>query len=472
MKRALPLLVLLLALGGAGPAAADDWSDAKNAFKKALRSDDWKTRSTAFGELAYYDGEKAVEEILKALAREKNEAVVLAGVKALAAFVTDEAKAELEKELKTAKGDERLYILLVLEQQPGNHGSSLLMEFLASDRDLPLKCQAALVLARRQVKAALPYLYDMCFHKDWHVRSAGARALELMAGKPPQKPTDPKQKPKPWVPDWYPTERVVGVLIDAFEQAEGAERRAILSALERVTKHQLGWDIPAWRALQKGTPIEEIERKPKHPPYFFGIPVWGQRVAIVTTINHRISEPHNYTDRRRLQELCEVPGGRSVAWPMIKTNRHFMMKHTIRTVLDMDGDTKFNIYLAGQKVDTLFPKLVAANRSTQATVTEELEEIKSDPGNDAYTALMEALDLGGSRDSAAWSKGPDEVLYVSCAIPWLAEVTDQQVVGASVGLKARRRMVPIVAVGVGEHPYELMELLATLSGGRYLSLER
>ncbi|MDJ0972830.1 MAG: HEAT repeat domain-containing protein [Planctomycetota bacterium] len=472
MRRALPLLVLLLVFAGGLPAAAEDWNDAKSAFKKALRSEDWKTRATAFGELAYYDGTKAVQEILKVLAKEKNEAVALAAVKALAAFVTDEAKAELEKQLKTSKGQKRLYIMLVLEQQPGNHGSSIMMEFLAGEKDLALKCQAALVLANRQVKAALPYFYNMCFHKDWHVRSAGARALEIMAGKKPEKPTDPKEKPKPWVPEWYPKDKVVGVLIDAFEQADGAERRAMLSALERVTKQQFGWDVPAWRALQKGTPVEKIKRKPKHPPYFFGVPVWGKRVAIVTTINHRISEPHNYTDKKRLQELCEVPGARSVAWPKIKTNRHFMMKHMIRTVLDMESGTKFNVYLAGQKVESLFPKLVSANRSTKNTVSEELEEVKSDAGNDAYTSLMEALDLGGSKDSAAWSKGPDEILYVSCAIPWLAEVTDQQVIGASVGLKARRRMVPIVAVGVGEHPYELMELMAELTGGLYRSLER
>ena len=33
-------------------------------------------------------------------------------------------------------------------------------------------------------------------------------------------------------------------------------------------------------------------------------------------------------------------------------------------------------------------------------------------------------------------------------------------------------MFPIVAVGVGEHPYELMELMAELTGGLYRSLER
>lgn len=473
-RRAIPLILAAMAivLSSGSTAVADDWSDAKKAFKRAQRSDDWKTRAAGYGELAFFDGTKAVEEILKQLGKEKNEAVGLAAVKAMQAFVTDGAKEQLQKELVKQKDGRKLLVMLTLEAMEGNHGNSYLMELLQSDKDLQLKCQAALVLGRRQVKAAAGFFMDMLFHKDWHVRAAGARALDLLAGKVPDKPQDPKAKPKPFPPEWYPTKNAMTALVDALDVAEGSERRAIIAALERVGKAKLGWDPPAWRQLIGGTAVDKITKNPKHPPYFFGVPVWGKRIAIVMTLNHRLSEPHNYPDRTRLQELCEVPGARSVAWPRMKSNGHFISKHLQRTVKDLPADTKFNLFLMGQKVDSLFPRLTGANSSNKNKVITWLEEFKTDAGNDMYSGLNAALDVSGKKDTAAWGKGPDEVLVVTCAVPWLAEITDQQVIGSAVGLKARRRMVPIVAVGVHEHPYALMELLGELTGGVYLSLER
>lgn len=462
-------LTLLLTSGTS--ALADDWSDAKSEFKKAQRSDDWTVRAAGYGELAFFDGKLAVQEVIKQMAKEKNEAVVIAAVKTMQAFVTQGAMDELQAQLLKAKGERKLLLMMVIEQQQGNHGGSHLMELVAADKDLAAKCQAAMALARRQVKAAIPHFYDMLFHKDWHVRFAGAKALEVIAGPIPDKPQG-NVKPKPWVPEWFPTKAALETLVEALEVAVGSERRAIISALERIGNAKLGWDTPAWRQLIAGTPVAEITKNPQHPPYFFGVPVWGKRVAIVMTINHRMSEPHNYPARERLQKLCEVPGARSVAWPRMKSNGHFISKHLQRTVQDLPKDVKFNLWLAGTKIDSVFPRLVGANTSNKTKVQEFLEEFKTDAGNDLYTALNDALDSGGKKDGAAWSKGPDEVLMVTCAVPWLAEITDQQVIGSAVGLKARRRVVPLVVVGVHEHPYELMELLARLSSGVYLSLER
>jgi hypothetical protein len=45
-------------------------------------------------------------------------------------------------------------------------------------------------------------------------------------------------------------------------------------------------------------------------------------------------------------------------------------------------------------------------------------------------------------------------------------------VGATIGLKARFRMVPIHTVGVGSHPQDYLRSLSDLSGGTYLDLQR
>jgi hypothetical protein len=61
---------------------------------------------------------------------------------------------------------------------------------------------------------------------------------------------------------------------------------------------------------------------------------------------------------------------------------------------------------------------------------------------------------------------------MSCSIPWLAEVTDQDIVGATVALRAQRRMVPVHTIGVGPHPFVLMKIISPRSGGTYLDLSR
>jgi hypothetical protein len=45
-------------------------------------------------------------------------------------------------------------------------------------------------------------------------------------------------------------------------------------------------------------------------------------------------------------------------------------------------------------------------------------------------------------------------------------------VAAAVGLRARLRCVRIVAVGVGQHPQEMLRTMTELSGGRYVSLHQ
>jgi hypothetical protein len=83
-----------------------------------------------------------------------------------------------------------------------------------------------------------------------------------------------------------------------------------------------------------------------------------------------------------------------------------------------------------------------------------------------------ALDVSGRKDAVAWQKGPDTVVCVYSSVPWLADETNPEVIGASIGLKAAARMVRVEAVGVYEHDYDMLKSFAGLSGGHYVCLER
>ena len=87
-----------------------------------------------------------------------------------------------------------------------------------------------------------------------------------------------------------------------------------------------------------------------------------------------------------------------------------------------------------------------------------------------YDAMIEALDLGGSKDGAAWTKGPDEIVFTACNAPNEGEIKDPDVVAAAIALKARIRMVPIHTVGVETHSYTMMETIARETGGVYRKL--
>jgi len=129
-----------------------------------------------------------------------------------------------------------------------------------------------------------------------------------------------------------------------------------------------------------------------------------------------------------------------------------------------------------QKVEPLFEKLAPCNSGTKRQARTWIKELSVQDGPNHFVGLTQALDVSGAKDRIAWSLGPDEIILMTCAIPWAPSdpnaMVGQTQVGAAIGLKARLRMVPIHSVGVGPHPYEMMRILATQTGGRYVDLSR
>ncbi len=464
------LCALSVTTGPLVPAAADDWSDARKAFRSATKAEDWKERSEAYDAMAYYDTPDAVEEILRAMVKEENPAVVINGIKTLAGFTSDEARKKLLDELTGGKGTRRNYVLFALVDQEGTDNATTLID-IVEGKDIMLACQAALALGKKQVFGAMPLFIDMLKHKEWQVRAAAARSLELLAGPVPKKPANPKDKMPPWVPEKYDYKQALWPLVDALEASDGSDRRQMISALERLTKQNFGYDLAAWAAYVDGKDPATIKRDPVHPPYFFGVPVFGKRVVILMSTNVRMDNAHPY-ERERLQALCAVPGGRPVPWYKLRTVQQLMSAFVTRTINDLPKGTKFDFVTVGTHVKPTFGRLKSANSGTKKTAITVIEKLAIEAGNDTYEGYMQVLDISGNKDGVAWDKGPDEIFYVTTAIPWLAEFTDPDVIAAAVGMKARLRMVPIHNVGVGEHPGPMMKAISGHSGGVYVDWER
>lgn len=471
--------VLLPILVGTRPAGADDWSDAKKAFRKAQRADDIQSRRDAFIDLLNFDGTEqtvdAVEEIFKALAKEESPAVILAGIEALSTFVTDEATAAIAGVLEKGRGSRRLHALLALADKPTGGGEDILLEILQGKEE-PLVAQAALALGRKQVEKALPYLYALLEHDTWQIRAAAARGVERMAGGPVKDPKTGEESLPP-LPAWLDSGKAIQVLAQSLETAEGRARGDVISALERISQQDFGYDIEAWKRLAAGEEASTIHARPARVPHIFGIPIYGRKVVILIDISTCTDDTHPFRDLRRLKEVLRVPGGRPAALPTIRTTKDFYGAHAKRLIKDLPTrGYRFDVIAVFQTTEPVFDRLTPVNSGTKRKAIRFIDELSVQNGPNHYLALNEALDISGTKDSVAWSLGPDEIVLMTCAIPWAPKdpnaMVGQSEVGAAIGLKARMRMVPIHTVGVGPHPFGMMQVISSQSGGTYVDLSK
>ena len=150
---------------------------------------------------------------------------------------------------------------------------------------------------------------------------------------------------------------------------------------------------------------------------------------------------------------------------------HFIRAHLRRLIGDLDGKgQKFELISFHATVHPVFGKLTGINNGTKDQLREAIEAAKPEAGMNHYDALTQALDISGSKPSVAWKSGPDEILFTACNAPNQGEIKESEVVAAAIGLKARLRLVPIHAIGVESHAYEMMAQIARESGGVYLNL--
>lgn len=468
------LICLLLLLVPAWPVAgAEEWRDARKDFRRAQRSEAWKERRDAYIRMLDFDGEKAVGEILKAMAKESNYAVLLTAIETLSLFMSDEAVTALVKGLESSKGFQRNCLVVAMGGRQDASGNDVLMD-IAQGTDERAAAQALLALGTKRVNEALPAFLAGLKRDEWQLRAAAARAIRALAGPVPD-PPQPGQKEKPWIAADFPTAEVLLPLAESLEISEGRERGDIVAALERITKQSFGNDPKAWRKLAGGTPADTIRAVPDHPPYLCGVPVYGRKVVVILDISTCTDDVHPFQDIARLKEVCEVPGARSVPWMKLRTTKQFMGAHVRRMINDLPGKgTKFDVIAVYQQAEPLFGKLTSANAGTKRQASEFIEELAVQGGPNHYEGLNAALDISGAKESVAWSLGPDEIILLTCAIPWAPRdpnaIVGQEEVGRIISLKGRMRMVPITTVGVGPHPWGMMQQISNMTGGTYVGL--
>lgn len=474
------LVLLALCLGTlatwilpAQAARADDSAEVRREFRAAQKNEDWKERRAAYINLLDYDGVNVFEEMLGALLREQNAAVILEGIKTISQLESDEARAAILAALAKPKGRRGQYLLLALSEQKGPGGEDVLIRILRG-KDEQLAGLAAIALGRKATEVGVDPLVAALGHKDWHVVSAAARALRHVAWSAWTKPEKKNEKPKPTMPSWFDPKLTLWPLVDALEKAEGRPRADLIEALESITGKDHGDNHAAWVAVADGKePTPAVLAQRVHPAYFFGIPVYAKRVVVVFDVGVRTLKPHPFSDRRRQRELCAVPGGASIPWSGISTVGDFMAAFTSRFIQDLPPrGVKFELILSGRHPRSVLGRLAAPGDRAKKSALSSLRHVAVENGTDIASAMHTALDIAGPSDSVAMARGPDQVLCVYLSLPHLAAETNVEVVAASVGLKARLRLVPIHAVGVWEHPEYMMRAFAEQSGGRYLSIQK
>jgi hypothetical protein len=444
------LALALLALASGAREASADWKESQKKFKEAVRSSDWKVRKQAYQSLLDQDRGEAVDEVLAALGKEDNAAVIATGIKTLGYYLSESSATALGNAAKKDKGLKRSYALVALGRQKADGGKEALLEILQKGTEPQPVALAALALGRKQVTAALPRLVELLRHKDWQVRVAAARGLKGVASSIAK--------------DHHP------LLLDALASAEGRERADLVDLFQAIFKQDFGYDVAAWRALVSGTAPAAIARKPAPTAHVVGIPIHGRRVSVVVEHSTCSEDPHPFGDRTRLQELCKVPGARDVPWFAIKTNLEFFVAHAKRLLADLPDGTPVEVVTAGgQLMKPVLGRLTPVNAGVRQMVDKALESLRPANGFFAFEAFNAALDAGG-KDAAAWSSGPEEMVVLLCGAPWLSPVTDQEVIAAAIALKAQLRLVTIHVVGVAAHPSAMAKTMAEETGGRYLNL--
>ena len=229
------------------PALADEWGDARKAFRKAQKSEDWKERRDAYVELSYFDQADAVEEILGRLDDEENPAVVLAGLTVLRGYRSSEASAALAKHAGK-RGTEALYAIIALEGLRDTASRDVLLDVLGG-RDEMAAAQAALALGKRGEGEALPGLIEALGAKSWQLQAAAARGLARMASVQAANEDDR---------EIVDCTSALPALANALGEAEGVERRDLIRALEGIGGQSYGLDVDAWKALAAGTDPSSI----------------------------------------------------------------------------------------------------------------------------------------------------------------------------------------------------------------------
>ncbi len=464
-------IALIVLLSGA-PAHADDWADARREFRVLARSQRWQDRASGYQLLLDYDGEKAFEEELAAALKEENAAVLITAIESLGQFETPGARKIFLKGLQKPRGKRGMLLLMASGVTKGDFGADALVDVLRG-KDARQAALAANALGSKKTARGLFPLLEALHHKAWQVASAAARAIEVMAWSDRTRP-DPKRgtEAQPKMPSWFDVKKVSWPLIDALEVARGTLRGDLIRALEKIHRKDYGDNWEAWVALARGEEVTpKILRKRTYPPSFFGVPVYGRRVVIVMDASVLTENLHPFTERTRLQELCKVPGGRDVPWFKIRSIKQFLQAWVRRFLMDTPtSGRRVELVFSGAKPAPVFGKLQGLNPGSRTKALEALDKVPAENDNDILATMTYALDISGAKDGAAWTKGPDEICCVYASVPWRAAVTDPEVVGAEVGLKARRRQVKIQPVGVHEYAYAMMKLFAAQSGGRYVAL--
>lgn len=365
-------------------------------------------------------------------------------------------KALLKAAGKGADEEAREFIR-VLGYIKGDDVTQALQKFAADVQ--PLVITAALqALGRQNTPGAIEILKARLDDPRWQIRAAAVEGLAF-----------------------YRDAKVVELLLDRLEKADGVVQRHYFAALARLFGHSPGthaaafrkyWtekqaDIEkAWAASPADGPVNELPPpvmvKGKSDGYgFYGIKTESKHIIFVVDVSGSMGPQHggvNKDGKSRLQVLKQ------------------QLKQSIKQLTAKESDERgvasFNIVTYHGTVQVYKPgKMVAATPKNKEKAIEWIGDLKADGATNIYDALEQAFLIIGTRKAKKqYEKGADTIFLMTDGKPNRGKVVDTELIRQEIAKLNRDRKFTIHTIGVGkDHEVEFLKGLAAENAGEYLA---
>ena len=265
-------------------------------------------------------------------------------------------------------------------------------------------------------------------------------------------------------------------LISRMEIESGRLRRDIQTALETITRDDLGKNPAHWRtwwekekaasggklpgrpdAPATGTPEEEPESRYAEAEYF-GIELFGSRVAFVL-------------DTSGSMELRFIPAtsdAKRRGRRLRGTNKINICKAEIaQTLKTLDARSHFNLIAFGDRVQSWKDGVVSASPENVQSAISWLKNRPAAGETNYYDALRTVLELGERPDATPnFRDTPDTITFLTDGMPTRGEITDSKTLLAWYTRLNRYSRVTTHVIAFGDRGLEI-ELLRALAQQNY-----
>jgi len=461
----------LFLLAAALPARAGDaLTDQCRAFLSDLRGR-WgaethsESRTVLIKELRKFDHPEAAAWLLsEVIVKETAADVVREALRILGGYKVAATVEEVVQgyDRRVKDREQRALLLLALARISGAETQKRIEQALkqSDPRLLVGACDAAAI---RKLPEFKPLLLPLLKHRAWQVRVAAIQALGAMKA-----------------------DDALPQLFASFcgETSHRARHEAWLALTGILLDSELPYDPAAWKewhaervaAVPEGQPnpwgaFPSLRATPARPAWFFGIPVFADRVCFVIDTSGDMNNAwsvdlHAEKDKK---EPAQIPGFFSV-----KTRWHLARNHVRRCLELLPDDCEVAFVFFNKEIQPFPEDRVRYLKNSQASRERILrfveDEVKRTATTDMYEALRAAWGfLGNGNADKNFSSGCDTIVFVTDGLPTDGEMKNRpDRLRDEVWRATLLSRIRVHAVGLHNHAFELLKSAAKDTGGLYV----